>query len=265
MLKRTGFLFCFLLALPAWTQSTAAAGDHKAVISNGGLLHSLFAAPVTDHPYSAIQVHSTQRVLADGTKISHEGHHFVARDAQGRVHVEVRMGNGKDGEADPAMVFVLDPVAHTLMTWVSGPESSRQASVLPLHAPSPGSQAAHPAGSHSEAGLPQPIVTVEDLGTDSLQGVPVSVQRTTTVVPAGRSGNDAPITKTDEMWLSRDMQLILKEQWTDPRTGVRTVELTHLSLDAPDPALFQPPRGYTIKTALESLQEVERKMAEAEK
>src|ERR1700760_4242947 len=159
MLERTALLFCFLLAAPAWTQSTPEGGDSKAVIANGGLLHSLFAAPVTDRPYSAIQVHSTQRVLADGTNISHEGHHFVARDAQGRVHVEVRTGSGKNGEADPAMVFVLDPVAHTLMTWVSGPDSSRQASVYPLHMTPVSSQpSARPVSPRSGSALPQPIV-----------------------------------------------------------------------------------------------------------
>jgi hypothetical protein len=120
------------------------------------------------------------------------------------------------------------------------------------------------APSGAEAERPQPTVTTDDLGTDSLQGVPVTVAKTTTIVPAGRSGNDAPITKTDETWTSPELKLVMKEQWNDPRTGERTVELVDFSRADPDSALFHAPKGYEVKSALENLKEMEEKLSAAQ-
>ena len=107
---------------------------------------------------------------------------------------------------------------------------------------------------------PQPIISTEDLGTKTIQGLETTGKRTTTIVPAGRSGNSAPITKTYEVWTSADIGLVVKQVWNDPRFGERTVELKDLSRVAPDPALFRPPAGYTVKDAVESLKELEQKL-----
>jgi hypothetical protein len=259
-----GMIGLLLLASSARAQSGTEAGTKKEVIANGSLLHSLMAAPVVGQPYSAVQKHSTRRQLADGTTISHEGHHAVARDAEGRVRVELRMARAHDGEPETVMVFVTDPVAHTLTTWVTGGrEIQKVATVVKL--PSAEEQAAREAKratatSAAESNRPQPTVTTEDLGTDSLNGVPVTVSRTTTIVPAGRSGNDAPITKTDETWISPDLKLVIKEQWNDPRTGETTIELVNFSRADPDSALFRAPRGYSVKSVMESLKDLEEKL-----
>ncbi len=81
-------------------------------VANGGLLHSLLAAPVVGEPYSAVQEYRSRQQLVDGTMITHAGHHRVARDAEGRVRVELRMAKARDGEPETVMVFVTDPVAH---------------------------------------------------------------------------------------------------------------------------------------------------------
>jgi hypothetical protein len=90
--------------------------------------------------------------------------------------------------------------------------------------------------------------------------VPVSDVRTTTVLPVGRSGNDAPITKTREEWTSTEMKLVMKEQWEDPRTGERTVELENFSKAEPGAALFRAPQGYVVKNVSETLKELEEKL-----
>jgi hypothetical protein len=256
-----------LLMASAGAQSGTDAGARKEVIANGGLLHSLLAAPVVGQPYSALQEHRTRQQLADGTTISHDGRHAVARDAEGRVRVELRMGRTHDGEPETVMVFVTDPVAHTLTTWMTGGKGIQKvASVVKL--PTAEEQAAREAkmaaaSSASEANRPQPTVTTEDLGTDSLNGIPVTVSRTTTIVPAGRSGNDAPITKTDETWTSPDLKLVMKEQWTDPRSGERTVELVNFSRADPDRGLFRAPRGYAVKSVMEGLKDMEETLGSA--
>jgi hypothetical protein len=246
-------------------QSTAAGSETSEVVSNGSLIHTLVAAPVIGQPYSATQVHQTKRKLADGTTISHKGHHFVARDSSGRVRVEMRMANGENGGPDTVLVFVSDPVAHTITTWVTGPKvESKTASVVKIPEERKQTAAAVPVAATRESKRPQPIITTEDLGVQTIQGLPVSDMKTTTVVPAGRSGNDAPITKTREVWTSQDLKLVLKEQWEDPRSGERTIELDDFSRAEPDAALFRAPKGYTLKNALESLKELEAKLEAAQ-
>lgn len=229
----------------------------KEILSNGSVIHSLLAAPVIGQPYSATQVHRDKRQLADGTNITHNGHHFIARDAAGRVRVEMRMAETADGET--ILVFVSDPEAHTITTWVTGPKANKLASVVKI--PTEKSAAAKPAPAKvTQDTRPQPVITTEDLGNDTLQGLPVSVVKTTTIVPAGRSGNDAPITKTLEVWTSPDLKLVMKEQWEDPRSGERTISLEKFSRADPDAALFRPPTGYTVKDLKQSLQELEEKL-----
>jgi hypothetical protein len=247
----------------AVAQNGAAGSGTNEVISNGGLINTLLAAPVVGQPYSAVRVQRTRQKLADGTTISHEGHHEVARDAEGRVRVQLRMGKNRNGEAESAIVFVLDPVAHTFTTWTTGPKANKIASVVKLPAERK-SRVAGQARVEGDSARPQPIVTTENLGMQTVQGLPVSDVRTTTVVPAGRSGNDAPITKTQEVWTSPELKLVMKEQWNDPRSGERTIELNNFSQAEPDPALFHPPQGYQVKDALESLKELEEKMSAAQ-
>jgi hypothetical protein len=246
----------------AGAQSGDAGSGTNEVISNGSLIHTLLAAPVIGQPYSAVQMHRTVRKLADGTTISHQGHHGVARDAEGRVRVEMRMAQAQNGGPETVMVFVLDPVAHTFTTWTTGPKANKVASVVKV--PAERKQATVQARVATDSTGPQPVVTTEDLGVQTLQGLPVSDVKTTTIVPPGRVGNDAPITKTREVWTSSDLKLVMKEQWNDPRSGERTLELENLSRAEPDPALFRAPQGYEVKNALESLKEFEEKMSAAQ-
>jgi len=256
-LLSAGTIGTALLISTAFAQTTTPA--NKEILSNGSLLHSLLAAPVIGQPYSATQVHSTRQQLANGTNITHSGHHFIARDASGRVRVEMRLASAANGQPETILVFVTDPEAHTISTWVTGPNASTLASVIKIPTEKPGTAKPAPAKLNQD-NRPQPIITTEDLGNDTLQNLPVSVVKTTTIVPAGRSGNDAPITKTHEVWTSPDLKLVMKEQWEDPRTGERTLSLEKFSRADPDPALFRPPADYTVKNLKQSLQELEEKL-----
>jgi len=177
------------------------------------------------------------------------------------VHVEMRMADGRNGEPDQVMVFVMDPVAHTLTTWLSNvPNQPRVASLIKMLAPGRDAPPAPVEKNPGEDHRPKPIITTEDLGTKTIQGLETMGKRTTTIVPVGRSGNSTPITKTYEMWTSADMGLVVKQVWNDPRYGERTVELRDLSQANPDAALFRPPAGYAVKDAKESLKELEQKL-----
>jgi hypothetical protein len=243
-------LLTCLLPLAAHAQTT----DQP--LANGGLMHSLEAAPVVGQPYSAVQLRSNDRRLADGTAITHSAQHAVARDSSGRVRVEQPCGCPPDHE-QRVTVFVLDPVAHTLTRWQTGGKGDKVATLFKVAADKP--MQPDPV-SAMESGRPQPIITSENLGSEIMSGVPVNVTKTTTVVPAGRSHNDQPITKTHELWTSEDMKLVLKEQWVDPRSGTRTVELHNLSRAEPNPSAFQVPRGYEVKDLKETMKELAQKL-----
>jgi hypothetical protein len=251
----------FALAVGCVVAQNAPAGSapHE-IIANGSLIHTLLAAPVIGQPYSAMQVHSTVRKLADGTTISHKGQHFVARDAEGRVRVEFNLVRGLNGEPNTVLVSVVDPVTHTVTSWVTGPKVQKVATVAKVPEQRMQQASIQPEGARTST-RPQPVVKIEDLGVQTIQGLPVTDVRTTTVLPVGRSGNDAPITKTREVWTSQDLKLVMKEQWEDPRSGERTIALESFSRVEPDPALFQPPAGYVVKTVAQSLKALEEKLS----
>jgi hypothetical protein len=245
----------------AGEQSPPAVAQAQEPLATGGLISSLLAAPVAGEPYSAVQVHGTTQTLPDGSTVSHHGHHAVARDAEGRVHVELRMARGQNGAPDEVMVFVMDPVAHTLTTWLSG--ATGQPKVATVFKVPPGQQTAEAPPRRDnprESARPQPVITTDDLAAQTIEGLEATGKRTTTIVPVGRSGNSAPITKTHEVWTSSELQLVVKQKWTDPRLGERTVELKNISRANPDPALFRPPTGYETKNAVETLKELEEKL-----
>jgi hypothetical protein len=251
----------FALALGAGAQS-GVVGEPKEVVSNGGLMHTLLAAPVTGQPYSAVQEHKTVQTLADGSKVNKGvGNHAVLRDSAGRVRVEqVTMCKCKEVKVQ---VFVLDPVAHTLTTWSTEGEKVAMVFKLPTDTPAPrDTPVALSEASGANSRRPQPIITTENLEPEVLDGVPVKVVKTTTIVPAGRSGNDADITKTHEVWTSEDLKLTMKEEWNDPRTGDRTVELAKFMREEPNPALFRAPSDFKVKDLKQTLQELQAKLAE---
>jgi hypothetical protein len=247
-------------------KEAADTGQTQPPIANGGVVSSLLATPVVGEPFTAVQNHETRRTLTDGTTIAHKGHHSIARDAEGRVHVELRMVQGLDGKPDEVVVFVMDPVAHTLTTWVANaPNQTKEAAVfkIPVQGLLPPATAASMNPSSQSTG-PQPVITAEDLGTQSINGLEVTGKRTTTIVPAGRAGNSAPIIKVHEVWTSPDMQLVIKQHWTDPRSGEKTVELDNIARSNPDPSLFHAPADYRVKSASETLKQLEEKLDAAQ-
>jgi hypothetical protein len=242
----------------------AGASDQPSVhelVAAGGLPRDLMTAPVTGEPFSAMWVNEIVKTLADGTKITQHGHHFVARDSVGRERIEMRLGAAKDGKPEQKMVFVIDPLAHTLTTWAEGTTGPKVASVAKMK-DSAGRvpTAAQPKENDSR---PQPQVTTESIGSQVIDNVVATGERTTTIVPAGRSGNDEPITKTHEAWTSDELKLVLLQKWTDPRTGVRTTQLADFSRAEPNAALFRPPAGYEIRTAEQTLRELAQKLQAA--
>jgi len=195
-------------------------------------------------PFSATATTQSTQTLPDGTHINQTGVMVEYRDAEGRVRTEA-------GEIliirDPVagLTYRLDPVKKSAVKHlVSGTptaattvEGGAQTTVT---APGTG-------GGGGRAGkAAQRSASAEDLGMMTVNGIPASGIRTTTVVPVGAVGNDREFHSVDERWFSPDLNLLIKSVSTDPRFGTTTYELTNISRQAPDPALFRVPADYSV-------------------
>ena len=87
----------------------------------------------------------------------------------------------------------------------------------------------------------------EDLGQRVIEGVTAKGTRTTTEIAAGAVGNELPITVIGEEWVSADLKVLVMTRHADPRTGETTYRLTGIIRGEPDPSLFEPPAGVSVK------------------
>jgi hypothetical protein len=208
----------------------------------------------TIEPYSANRKTTRVQTLANGTTITNETTSKEARDSSGRTYHEnqVETQLGFAGQAPTYSYFnVVDPVSRVTISWDS---NVKEATVFhqpdPVRAQPPLAPAASSTVAVPLPRIPRPAHPrgeSEHLGTKTINGIDAHGMRTTETYPAGAIGNDRPITVTHEMWISRELDLEVLQIDDDPRTGLRTMELTDIERGEPDPALFQPPAGYTIK------------------
>jgi hypothetical protein len=85
-----------------------------------------------------------------------------------------------------------------------------------------------------------------DLGTQAFEGVEARGTRTTVPVPAGVLGNVRAFDIVNETWYSPELQVIVMEKHSDPRTGDTLFRLTEIKRADLDPSLFQVPKDYNI-------------------
>jgi hypothetical protein len=203
--------------------------------------------PVTGAPFSATRTITEVQKLSDGTTISHATVIKESRDSNGRTYTETTP-DSKSGQAR-SFVRVFDPVNRVSISWSS---ASKQASVM--HMPDPNDARPMRQGPRPQFAGPQgklrgniPQITTESLGSRTIDGVVADGTRTTRIIPAGKEGNDQPITITHESWVSSDLKLEVMRVDSDPRFGTTTMQVTGLTRDEPAASLFQAPAGYPVQ------------------
>lgn len=215
------------------------AGQMRSRVANH--IHQASASYTAEFSITRVQT------LANGTTLTHEDTETRARDAQGRQLYASTVSLSR--QRSVTNVSIIDPVAHTITHWSS---QINRATVGPMPASRaqdclPNSMKARLAANRT--GQEKPVV--EDLGTDSIQGIEAHGTRTTTTIPAGEIGNDVPLESTFESWtaLSPELnRLMVREIIDEPRSGKSDKELTSFKQGDPDPALFQPPSDYEVVT-----------------
>ena len=203
---------------------------------------------VVDIPYSADRLTVTTQTLADGTTITQK--HLVKeyRDGQGRERTEwFKPGVESVGQDDsPESVQIRDSMAGVIYSLNPRNRTAQRIEMrrpTPRHVP----QASGASGDHTPARPVMPRPTVEDLGTQVIEGVEANGQRTTRTIPAGAEGNDQPIQITSESWYASKLRIPLVYITNDPRHGETVTRLTNLVLEEPPAELFQVPADYTLQ------------------
>ena len=90
-------------------------------------------------------------------------------------------------------------------------------------------------------------VSTENLGTQTIEGVPATGVRTTQTIPVGKIGNDRPISIVTEVWTAPELKgTVVLSKRNDPRTGDQTFKLTNIQRSDPDPSLFAVPADFKL-------------------
>lgn len=222
-------------------------------------------------PYSATMTNESVQTLADGTRIVQSSSGSTARDSQGRTRQDAPLpaiGNLSISDA-PHLVFLQDPVAGTSYTlnltdktaWknpmlqrdigmASGAlETTTRTLVIRTRSDVPGAEPPPPPPMMLEKHLAvedDAEANAENLGTQTMEGVQVTGVRTTRTIPAGKIGNDRPITVVTEVWTSPELKTIVMSKRNDPRIGEQTFKLTNIQRGEPDPSLFTVPSDFKV-------------------
>jgi hypothetical protein len=207
------------------------------------------------------------QVLADGNRITNTSSSMLYRDSQGRERRE-ETANGV-----VRSIFITDPVegvSYSLQPSLKearkGPQqalrivtagggigvgigvgrggtSTTETRTFTMSTPGNGPETfIFNQEVHSSKTKP----VVENLGTQSIEGVSAEGTRTTVTIPAGQIGNELPIVTVTERWYSPELQVTVVNKRTDPRTGTTTYKLTNVNRGEPSPTLFQVPSDYTV-------------------
>jgi hypothetical protein len=206
-------------------------------------------APVARLPYTAEYKITRVQTLVNGSTITHESTETVTLDSQGRRMTSSTTIPLLENQTPITRVSVMDPVARTNSSWtVPGQKATVVAMPTPGAPRNCATNVVLPPIPHN-TGVSGVKPTVEDLGTETIQGVEARGHRITTTIPAGAIGNDAPLTSITESWTATApglRGLVARNVFDNPQSGKTARELTNFTQAEPDASVFQPPEGYEI-------------------
>ena len=194
--------------------------------------------PVPGLPFSAKVELELVNQLQDGTLITHKTYNLDARDSSGRTHNESRNWVNPAVSADARLIRIelYDPSTRTRVNVFPLTKTAREWTV----------DAAAQTAIPFVPSIIKPENTKENIGSDSIESLPVRGLRVDQTYPPGALGNDRPLTIVTEYWYSEDLKINLLTKRTDPRYGVQTVRVTELARQEPDAALFAVPDEYKL-------------------
>ncbi|KFC73466.1 hypothetical protein [Massilia sp. LC238] len=114
-------------------------------------------------------------------------------------------------------------------------------------------------GDHKWAGKAE----TKDLGTREFNGVKATGVQRSYEIPAGEIGNRSPIVVSTETWTAPELQAVVYQKRSDPRSGEFVYRADNLKREEPAAALFTVPSDYTVKDSAALAREAAEKAAAA--
>ena len=192
--------------------------------------------PVVDAPYCAEKRNVRTLTQPDGTKKTEEyAPSKTCRDSAGRSRLEYPVWLQPGGPpVGPLEILIRDPVAHArYVVYAVNKTVYRQEM--------PETRTVHPPVRGGSGGG-----NVEDLGTQTMEGLPVEGRRFVKDIPAGSEGNDTSFIRTFEEWWSPELGVYVLQKSSDLVKGELVHQMVHISRGEPDAEMFRPPADYAV-------------------
>lgn len=206
-------------------------------------------------PFSATAVSESTQTLADGNHITRNTKANLFRDSQGRFRREATvpaLGAAAGAGQTHSFVFINDPVAGT--GYMLQPDKKEAFQMNKGKSKNNEGDAAarkekfkEKFDARQQKEIADGTLKIDNLGTQTVAGVAAQGTRRTRTIPAGKMGNDKPITIVSEEWYSNDLQIVVSSKHSDPRFGDRSFTLTSVQRTEPAATLFTVPSDYTVK------------------
>jgi hypothetical protein len=232
------------------------------------------AAPVKGAPFCATVMTEHTQSLADGNRIHTTDSSTLCRDSEGRTRREAGLNllGASQQTSAPRLITITDPAAGVRYLLDTENKIAQKMPLMPegnvttaggethlpekqvmiyqrTGGPGPGGPdvffndvTIKKAGSDSGEAAPKS----ENLGDQTIDGVHVTGTRMTHIIPAGKMGNEKPITVTSERWYSPELKATISTKHDDPWAGELKTDLKNISTAEPDASLFSVPADYKV-------------------
>lgn len=198
------------------------------------------APGVKGAPFSADLISESVQTLSDGTHITSGGAQGRAyRDSLGRTRQETYNRGTKDEPKILIGAQIIDPVQHL---YIFLDPQAKTAEVRNSDGANWGLNTSDPPPTRTKL----PGEEEEALGAAVHGRFTVTGRRYTSVVEAGRVGNDKPFANVREEWFSPALKMVVMHTNENPRDGRSVWKLTNIQPVEPDPVLFLIPHDYTV-------------------
>lgn len=230
------------------------------------------ASPVKGAPFCATVVTEHTQSLADGNRIHTSDSSTLCRDSEGRTRREAGLNllGASQPSSAPKLITIVDPVAGVRYLLDTENKVAQKMPFLAGGGPLTAEAGApHPhakqvmiyqrsGGAGSDVAFNEMMVrkvgpdagetppSSENLGDQTIDGIHATGTRVTTTIPAGKMGNEKPITVTSERWYSPELKATVVTKHDDPWAGELKTELKSVNTAEPDASLFSVPADYKI-------------------
>jgi len=203
---------------------------------------------ILNAPFSAKRIKEHSQLLSNGTRVTQPtSTTLMFRDGAGKTRAEWPIAIGPIARSGTLIVQIEDPgigveyvvdhqhrVTHRLAIARKRPTYDQGPPAVSTNA------------SRSNEAQDRPRFTIEDLGTQTIEGLQAKGYRETRIDPAGSSGNDGPVATIREVWWSAELRMNIVLKTSSPVSGEETIRFIDIILGEPAPSLFQPPADYNL-------------------